>query len=184
MLNLEELKKLHKVAYLNQITVEENDGTERTCYLKPITLKLLDLFASKMQTDEAGALEILFTQLWVAGDEEIKSDDINYQSAIAQLQGILESDNIKWAKSASGGKYKVRATDAEGNVYNCELRHPTLHELQIQTAQHPVTTFIKLVNKIWISGDAAFTTQPSTVLALMTSLQANMERRESALKKI
>ncbi len=182
--NIEELKKKAKVDTLYVISVPQDDDTELVAYLKPITIKTLDLFQSKLSADTAGALDMLFNLLYVDGDAEIKTDVINYQSAINQLQALIQSDEIQFAKSKNGGKYLVKATDEDGNVFKCELRHPTLHELQMQTEAHPLTSFIKMIERIWISGDKEFTTNTSTVFALQQSFAKNIEKREATLKKV
>lgn len=80
----EELKKQHKV---DAVTVIEVGG--KYAYLKKPDRKVLKMAVSMSDTkiDEA---EVLLENCWLDGDEEIKTDDDLFLSAMPRILSLIE----------------------------------------------------------------------------------------------
>lgn len=68
-----------------EITVED-----KSAYLRKPDRKTLAFAMTKVQTDPLGFSEILLTNCWLAGDEEIRNDDAYFLAAISQLDQLVE----------------------------------------------------------------------------------------------
>lgn len=68
---------------LFEISVEE-----KSCILHRPTRK--DLSFVSVVKDPIKMSEVMLNQLWVAGDEEIKTDDALFLAAIQKMQDVLE----------------------------------------------------------------------------------------------
>lgn len=79
---IEAWKKEHGELFM--ITVEN-----KNCILKKPTRKILS-YAMAASKDVVKMNEILINQCWVAGDDEIKTDDTLFMAACTKLDVLLE----------------------------------------------------------------------------------------------
>lgn len=63
---------------------------DKECYLKIPDRKTLSYATSKAQKDPLEFNEILLKNCWLAGDEEIKTDDVLFLSASSKLGELIE----------------------------------------------------------------------------------------------
>lgn len=82
-INIEELKKKHGEIFL----IEFED---KKAYLKKPSRQVLSLAMSKMQTNPLGFAETILNQCFIAGDEDVKTNDAYFFGAAAQLEGLME----------------------------------------------------------------------------------------------
>ncbi|KMQ70240.1 hypothetical protein [Chryseobacterium koreense] len=80
---IETWKKQHGSVF--KITVED-----KVCYLKTPDRKALSYASSVASKDPLKFNEILLKSAWLAGDEEIKTDDTLFLSASSKLAEIIE----------------------------------------------------------------------------------------------
>lgn len=82
-------KKAHTDVF--KISVKRADGTKAVCYLKPADRNVTAMAMSKMGANkllEAG--EALLTNCWLAGDEDIKTNDKLYVAAAQQAYSAFD----------------------------------------------------------------------------------------------
>lgn len=78
-----ELKAKYAGRELYQITVED-----RSCILRSPTRQ--DLSYASVVKDPVKLSEVLLNQLWVDGDEEIKTDDSLFMAVSAKMEDVLK----------------------------------------------------------------------------------------------
>jgi hypothetical protein len=175
------LKKKHNVDSLYVLEVETPGGV-LAGYLKAPDIMLMDMFlATAAAKDEIAAIRAILSALWLEGDRAILTDEINFQAAAKQLGEILKSNTIRFTKPLA--LYIFEVTDEEGNVYGCELKHPTLEQTTIITEKNPLISFLTLLDKIWYQGDERIKTNTRSLTALYGAFNRNLEQRVSNLKK-
>jgi len=175
------IKKKHNVDTLYVLEVETPSG-QLIGYLKAPDLMLMDMFmANAFAKDEIAAIRAILPTLWLEGDRAILSDEMNFQSAAKQLGEILKSNEIRFSKPLA--LYVFEVTDEAGNVYGCELKHPTLEQTAIINQKNPLVSFLSLLDKIWYQGDERMKTDTRSLTALFGAFNTNLENRVSTLKK-
>ena len=80
---IENLKKKHGEVF--EIEVED-----KVCYLKKPNRKALSLAATAGQRDPMKYNEIILANSWVAGDEEIKTDDAYFLGVSGVLGDLID----------------------------------------------------------------------------------------------
>jgi hypothetical protein len=88
---IEEWKKQHKDIF--KITV---DG--RTCYLRKPSRKALGYAAVAGKENPLKFNEVILKDCWLAGDEEIKTDDTLFMSISAKLTELIEIKDAELEK--------------------------------------------------------------------------------------
>ena len=88
---IEEWKKTHGDVW--RITV---DGRE--CYLKPPSRRTLGYASMAAKENPLKFNEIILRDCWLAGDEEIKTDDTLFLSTGKALEGIIETKEAELEK--------------------------------------------------------------------------------------
>lgn len=68
-----------------QVTVEE-----RTCFLKKPTRKVISMATSVGQSDPIKFSELMLNNCWIAGDEDIKTNDELFLSVAGKLAELVE----------------------------------------------------------------------------------------------
>lgn len=89
---IEDLKAKHGEIFM----LEFEDG--KKAYLKKPDRKVLSFAMTKMQTNPLGFAETILNQCFVAGDEEVKTQDTYFFGAAAQLEGLMEVKNAELKK--------------------------------------------------------------------------------------
>lgn len=87
---LARLKKTHATVYV--LAVERENGAQAVAFLKPPQRNILNFYLAKVGTEMITANEVLLNSIWLEGDEEIKTNDSLFLSAIPQLGQMM---NIK-----------------------------------------------------------------------------------------
>ena len=80
---IEELKMKHGDVF--EVEVED-----KVCYLKKPTRKVLSAAATVGQKDPLRYNEVILTNCWIAGDEEIKSEDGLFLGVSSVLSELIE----------------------------------------------------------------------------------------------
>ena len=99
------------MAKTNQVTQEQIDAwkakfknifkitvEDKVCYLKAPDRKTLSFASSVGTKDPIKFNEILLKNCWLAGDDEIKTDDTYFMSAATQLSELIEIKEAKLEK--------------------------------------------------------------------------------------
>ena len=99
------------MANTNQVTQEQIDAwkakfknifkitvEDKVCYLKAPDRKTLSFASSVGTKDPIKFNEILLKNCWLAGDDEIKTDDTYFMSAATQLSELIEIKEAKLEK--------------------------------------------------------------------------------------
>lgn len=81
----EEKKKQWKALYGHYFELKIGD---KTCYLKPLSRQVLGY--SSIQRDPVKRYEIILNELWLGGDEAIKTDDSYFLGTIPLLDRLIE----------------------------------------------------------------------------------------------
>ena len=81
----DEKKKQWKALYGNYFVLRICD---KTCYLRPLSRQVLGY--SSIQRDPVKRYEIILNELWLGGDEEIKTDDSYFIGTIPLLDRLIE----------------------------------------------------------------------------------------------
>ena len=84
-----------KAKYGKLIGIKVDD---RICYLKTPDRKVMSFAMSFAQTDPLKFAETILNNCFVAGDEEIKTDDVLFLSVTAQLNNLIEIKESKLVK--------------------------------------------------------------------------------------
>jgi hypothetical protein len=86
---IEEWKKKHKDVYL--IKVKDEQGNTKSCYLRRPDRKVLDAAYKAMQKGSISKFnETILNNCWLAGDEEIKTDEYLFGGVAEKLGDIIE----------------------------------------------------------------------------------------------
>lgn len=80
---IEGWKKKHGKVY--QITVED-----KTCYLRKPDRNTLAYAISASQQNPLEFGEVILNNCWLAGDEEIRTEDAYFLAAMGKLEGLFE----------------------------------------------------------------------------------------------
>lgn len=87
---IEDWKIEHKTRAIHEIEIPE-DGLR--CYLKSPTRKILSFAAASGAQDPLKFNEVILEKCWIAGDEDIKTDDVLFMSVNAQIASVIEIKN-------------------------------------------------------------------------------------------
>lgn len=71
---------------------------DKVCYLKTPTRRALSYAAAAGQTDPLKYNEIILNDCWLAGDEEIKTDNGLFLSVSAKLPGLIDIKEAELVK--------------------------------------------------------------------------------------
>lgn len=71
---------------------------DKVCFLKPPSRRALSYAAAAGQTDPLKYNEIILNDCWLAGDEEIKTDNGLFLSVSAKLPGLIDIKEAELVK--------------------------------------------------------------------------------------
>ena len=74
------------------------DVGDKVCFLRTPTRKALSFAAVAAQTDPMKYNEVILEDCWLAGDEEIKTDNGLFLSISAYIPSLVEIREVKMAK--------------------------------------------------------------------------------------
>jgi len=86
---IKQLKAKHADRELHLITVRGKDGVDYNCIVKSPDRNTLSV-ASKYMDDPVRFNEVIFTNGWVAGDEELRTDDYLRLAAETKCAGLVK----------------------------------------------------------------------------------------------
>jgi hypothetical protein len=75
---------------IRQFTVKKDDGTEVSCILRTPDRKVMGAALQAQKSDPIRSKEIVLVNCWLAGDEEIKTNDALFLSVASQLDDLIE----------------------------------------------------------------------------------------------
>lgn len=79
-----------KYGEIVKITVKDETKGDKVCYLHKPTRKTLSYASVAGKNDTLKFNEVILRDCWVAGDEEIKTDDTLFLSVSAKLNALIE----------------------------------------------------------------------------------------------
>lgn len=79
---IEKWKKLHGDVFRLEVG-------DKACYVKRPTRTQIAMI-TEMGTNQISEKELLLTEVWLDGDEEIKTDDAYFLGAIVELNGLIQ----------------------------------------------------------------------------------------------
>ena len=85
-----EWKKKFGGVFAVEVVDDRNDNKKLRCYLKKPDRKILHAAAAFGRQNPMKFNETIFTNCWLAGDEEIKNDDYLRMSAEAQVGDMVQ----------------------------------------------------------------------------------------------
>jgi len=87
---LDKWKKDPDIGKVFQIKVDRKDNTKAYCYVKKPSRTILAAAMKFHTSDPVKMNEILLTNCWLGGDEEIKTDDAMFMAAASEVGELIE----------------------------------------------------------------------------------------------
>lgn len=175
---IQEWKKKH-----HSVFALESD--EKTCYIfSPIeNLSILKAFMNGLAKGSFECVDVLITNCWLGGDEEMKTDDRIKMSLVDQVRDFVEfpdhevefDDNSKTATITVEGK-------------PCKVRLATRQDIRYaedrNKAGKPLDTQMYLLERIAIDDLADWRKDVPAYVSLLTAMDKVKDRTVVSLKKL
>ena len=183
-MDFEKIKKEHNISLIEEIIVETPDG-ELSAFVRQPKLNELDLWLYESEENFALSVRRIAETIWLGGDEAIKSNELNYQSFLEQMQKMFIQYQVRYTSTDLTYTIQVLEEDEDGDevTHTCRVRFPKLEELPNHTSRNPLMSFQKLVTKLWVDGDLECRTNPLFLFGIMLKWKDITAKRLTRLKK-